>query len=93
MRELWRRFSWAVLALVVCAAALYLCDYAVYRLRGSPQASVPVQRFLAVPLKGNKTEYDFQGGGDAACSRSLFGQDGMSACWRLRRHPNLQTNL
>ena len=93
MSILGRWIGRAVLALAACAAAAYLGDYALYKLRGSPQSSVRVQRLLAVPLKGDKVEYDYQGSDDAPCARALFGQDGHSACWRLRRNPNLQTNL
>jgi len=63
------------------------------QLRGSPSSTVTVNRFLSVPLKGNKIEYDYLGTADVACSVSLFPQGGQSPCWRLRRNPNQNTDL
>jgi hypothetical protein len=82
---------WLGRVLVVLAAAfvvLYAGDWAVYKLRGSPQAKVTVNRFITIPLKGNKQEFDYLGSIDAPCSVSFFPQAGLSACWQLRRNPN-----
>lgn len=53
--------------------------------------SMPVEQYLATPLKGNKAEYDYLGTADAPCSRSIFPQHAQSAwnppCWWLQRHP------
>jgi hypothetical protein len=68
-------------------------DWAIYKLRGSPTSTVTVNRYLTVPLKGNKIEYDYVGTTDVACSVSLFPQSGQSPCWHLRRNPNQTTNL
>lgn len=81
------------LALVSAFVLLYGGDWAVYKVRGSPQGSVTVSRTLVVPLKGNKQEYDYQGTSDVPCSVSLFSQDGESACWQLRRNQNQNTKL
>jgi hypothetical protein len=54
---------------------------------------VTVSRFLAIPLKGNKQEFDYLGTSDVPCSVSLFPQGGQSACWQLRRNPNQITAL
>jgi len=62
----------------------------VFRLRGSPTGKVTVSRFLTVPLKGNKLEYDYLGSTDVPCSMSLFPQAGQSPCWHLRRNPTSQ---
>ncbi len=78
---------------VAAFVAVYGGDWAVYKLRGSPSSTVTVNRFLSVPLKGNKIEYDYLGAGDVACSVSLFPQGGQSPCWYLRRNPNQNTNL
>lgn len=77
-------------AIVLAAAfvAVYGGDWAVYKLRGSPQSSVAVSRYVTIPLKGNRQEFDYLGAGDQACSVSLFPQAGLSACWQLRRNPN-----
>ena len=87
---------WLQRALVVLVAgfiAVYGGDWAVYKLRGSPTSKVTVNRFLSVPLKGNKIEYDYLGTGDVPCSVSLFPQGGQSPCWHLRNHPNQNTSL
>lgn len=81
------------IAVLAASAATYLGDLAVFKLRGSPASTVSVNRYLTVPLKGSKVEYDFLGTADVPCSRSLFPQDGNSPCWRLRRNPNQTTTL
>jgi hypothetical protein len=83
----------AVLVLVAAFVAIYGGDWVVFKLRGSPSSTVTVNRFLSVPLKGNKIEYDYLGTADVACSVSLFPQGGQSPCWSLRRNPNQNTNL
>ena len=73
--------------------AAYGGDWAVFRLRGSPRSKVTVNRFLTIPLKGNKQEFDYLGSVDVPCSVSLFPQAGLSPCWQLRRNPNQGTTL
>jgi hypothetical protein len=82
-----------VVVLVAGFIAVYGGDWAIYNLRGSPTSTVTVNQMMSVPLKGNKTEYDYTGSADVACSVSLFPQSGLSPCWRLRRNPNQNTNL
>ncbi len=89
--KIWLRRGLVVL--VAGFVALYGGDWAVYKLRGSPTSKVTVNRFLSVPLKGNKIEYDYLGTGDVPCSVSLFPQAGQSPCWRLRNNPNQNTTL
>ncbi len=79
--------------LVAAAVALYGGDWAVYKMRGSPQSKVTVNRYLTIPLKGNKSEFDYLGSSAVACSVSLFSQDGESACWQLRRHPTQNSTM
>jgi hypothetical protein len=88
-----RWIVWSVGILVAAFVAVYLGDWVIYKLRGSPQSKVTVNRFLTVPLKGNKTEFDYLGTSDVACSVSLFPQSGESACWQLRRNQNQNTTL
>ena len=88
--------GWFRRVLVVLAAAfvlLYAGDWAVYKLRGSPSSTVTVNRYVTIPLKGNKQEFDYLGSVDVPCSVSLFPQAGQNACWQLRRHPNQGTTL
>src|ERR1039457_6096211 len=70
---------------VAVVVAVYGGDWAVYRLRGAPQSKVTVNRYVAIPEKGRKTEYDYLGTLDAPCSVSLFSQGGESPCWQLRK--------
>jgi hypothetical protein len=87
MRWLWR----TVLVLVVAFITIYAGDLAVFKLRGSPCSKVNVDRYVTIPLKGNKQEFDYLGSSDVSCSVSLFSQGGLSACWQLRRQANLNT--
>lgn len=83
----------ATLAIAAFLVMVYAGDCAVYKLRGSPQGKVHINRLLTVPLKGDKQEIDDLGSGDAPCSVSLFGQDGLPACWKLRRNPTQETKI
>jgi hypothetical protein len=78
-----------VAVLAVLFAVVYMGDWAVYRLRGSPQSKVTVNKFVSIPQKARKTEIDYLGTFDAPCAVALFDQGGESACWQLRRNPNL----
>jgi hypothetical protein len=91
MLERWF-FLWMlriVAVLLVLFAIVYTGDWAVYRLRGSPQSKVTVNKFVSIPQKARKTEIDFLGTFDAPCAVALFDQGGESACWQLRRSPNI----
>ena len=78
----------AVVVLVVGFAAVYGGDWAIFKLRRSPHSTVTVNRYVDIPLKGRKTEFDYLGTLDAPCAVSLFPQDGLSPCWQLRRNIN-----
>ena len=83
--------GWLWRVLVVLSAAfvvLYAGDWAVYKLRGSPRSKVTVNRYVTIPLKGNKQEFDYLGTIDVPCSVSLFSQAGQVPCWQLRRNTN-----
>lgn len=86
---LMRWFFRAVAMLAAVFALVYAGDFGLYHLRGSPQSKVTVNRYVSIPQKGRKTEFDYLGTLDVACSVSLFSQDGESPCWQLRRNPNL----
>ena len=90
---IWKWAQRIVLTLVAAFVALYVGDWAVYKLRGSPQGSVKVSQTVVVPLKGNKQEYDYLGTSDVPCSVSIFSQGGESPCWQLRRNQNQDTKL
>jgi hypothetical protein len=82
-----------LIVLVVAFVAVYGGDWVIFKLRGSPHSKVTVNRYLTIPLKGNKQEFDYLGSVDVPCSVSLFPQAGQNACWQLRRHPNQGTTL
>ena len=90
---IWKWARGVVLTLLSAFVVLYAGDWAVYKLRGSPQGSVRVSQTLVVPLKGNKQEYDYLGTSDVACSISIFSQGGESPCWQLRRNQNQNTQM
>jgi len=90
---MWKWVRRIVVTLLAAFVALYGGDWAVYKMRGSPQGSVTVNRFITVPLKGNKSEFDYLGTSDVSCSVSIFSQDGESPCWQLRRNQNQNTKL
>ncbi len=87
MLRLLRRWLFrTVLVLVAGFVVLYGGDGLVYKMRGSPQSKVSVSRYLSIPLKGNKQEFDYQGTLDVPCSISLFPQGSLGTCWQLRRN-------
>jgi hypothetical protein len=87
---------WTLRALVAFAAltlVTYAIDLAVYRLRGSPHSTVAVSQFMSIPLKGQKTEYDYLGSATVPCAEALFPHGGEDPCWHLRRNPTQWENV
>lgn len=80
-----------VVIIVAGFVAAYVGDWAIYKLRGSPHSTVTVQRYLTVPLKGNKQEFDYLGSAEVPCSVSLFSQGDQATCWQLRRNATQNT--
>jgi hypothetical protein len=83
----------AAVVLTVAFMAVYSSDWAVFRLRGAPTGKVTINRYVSIPLKGRKTEFDYLGTSDVPCAQSLFAQSGLSPCWQLRRNPNQGMDL
>ena len=81
------------LVLVAAFVALYIGDWAVFRARGLPKSSVVVNRYLSVPLKGNKQEFDYLGSVEVPCSVSLFPQGALNPCWQVRRSASQNVKL
>ena len=88
LRFLLRWLFRMLLVLATGFVVVYVGDWAVYGLRGAPQSKVTVNRYVAIPEKGRKTEFDYLGTMDQPCAISLFMQGGLSPCWQLRRNPN-----
>ena len=83
----------AFVSMATCFLITYAGDWTVYHLRGKPTATVTVNRYMGVPLKGQKEEYDYLGTFTVPCSVSLFPQGGNDPCWHLRKHPDQWENL
>jgi len=91
-----RLLRMGVIALLVLAAALYLGDWAVFLLRGSPTDKITVSLFVNAPLKNNKLESDYLGQEQWSCTKTMFplppyAKDTSSPCWYLRQHTNQVT--
>jgi hypothetical protein len=89
MRLVLRWLGRVVVALAVMFVAVYGGDSLVFKLRGSPSGKVTVNRYVSIPLKGQRTEFDYQGTVDVPCAQSIFPQAGQNPCWQLLRNPNL----
>jgi hypothetical protein len=73
-----------LLTLVALAAAIYIGDYAIARLRGpNALSSVQVQPYYAVPLKDGKTEFMMLDPEMQTCVKSLLPHFGDDPCWYL----------
>ena len=87
---------WLLRGLIGFAAfslVVFAVDWTVFVLRGSPHSTVAVSRFMMVPLKGQKTEYDYLGTANVSCAVALFPQGGQDPCWHLKRNPNQWENV
>ena len=93
LKRMLRWLGLGVLALLGAAALIYLGDTALFYLRDQPKDQINVTRYMATPLKGNKTEFFYEGTGPYSCARALFSQGGMDPCWYRRRHPLYAENL
>jgi hypothetical protein len=82
-----------LIGILAAAILTYLFDCGVFMLRGKPLGQITVDSYLAVPLKGSKTEYDYEGSQPTACALALFPQAGLTPCWYLRRHTSHADNL
>ncbi len=87
LQTIMRWVGFVLLGGICVAALIYLGDTAAFYLRGKPTDQVVVSRYMSAPLKGDKTEYYYEGTGPISCSKSLFPQFGWQPCWYLRKHP------
>jgi len=76
---------------------IYSVDLAWFHLRlvvpklGAASSSIHRVRVLAIPDKGNKTEFQIDAirpEADVPCSRSLFPHAQQNPCWYVSRHAN-----
>ena len=82
MLELWTKRT--VLFLMALTMITYLADLAAFQLRHQPHDTIACPQVVAIPLKNNRTEYDYQGSVNLDCARALFPRNGLEACWYLR---------
>jgi hypothetical protein len=93
MRTLGRWLMRVLLAVAIVSLAAYAIDFMVYKLRGSPHSTVAMSQYMSIPLKGQKTEYDFLGSASVPCAVALFPHGGQDPCWHLRRNPDQWENV
>jgi hypothetical protein len=85
-----------IVLVIAVAAVLYSADFLSLRFRLPPRdtfGSVTVHTYYSVKLKNGRTEYDYAGDHDVACSNSVFPQFGAKPCWYARRHTEEQINI
>lgn len=82
-----------IVGLMAAIVVFYIIDWGAYKLTGSPQSTVTVNRTMVVPLNNKQREYDYLGTANVPCSVSLFPQGGHDPCWYLRRHTTQTENL
>ena len=88
----------SIAALALLTALAYPVDFAIWRTRVAlshdgrgGMESIEVKQVIAAELKGNKEEYYFNGTTSVDCSKSLFPQGGVNACWWQERHQDAVT--
>ena len=82
-----------VAGLALLVAVAYPIDFGIWRTRlalshdgRGGMGTVEVKRVVTAELKGNKEDYYFDGTEILDCSKSLFPQGGVNACWWQMRH-------
>ena len=87
MRGLGRVLVWGFAVLVV----VYGVDLLQVSARGAGGfGTVTVRHLQEAPLKGSRVEIYNDGSSEERCSRTLFPQEGVAACWWLARHAEVQ---
>lgn len=82
-----RWLAFTVLGILAAAALLFVGDFVVFLLRGKPHDQITVTGYMAAPLKGDNTEFYYEGTGPMPCAKAIFPQNGWQPCWYVRRHP------
>jgi len=97
LRKLKRILKLTVLVLAGLAAAVYVVDYAVFRIRvarnWNPFGSVTVLPYTAVQLKSGKTSFIFEPPQPQTCIHALLPHAGYTPCWYLTRHREPRTDI
>ncbi len=85
-----------LLVSLAAIAIAYFGDYFSLKLRipNRPQTrDVQIRPMIAVPQRGNKTEYIPGDPEVQTCSNSVFPQLGFQPCWYVMRHQEQQINM
>jgi len=99
MRAPWNRILYAIILLI---ALTYGYDYASVRRRmsaqkpGDPFDVVTYPHLLAIPLKGNKVDYELDAQSpmeSKSCVHSLFPHYGYTPCWYVLRKSKNPTQM
>ena len=97
LRRLERILRISMLTILALAGLTYIGDYLSVRVRiargPSPFGTVHLQPYLAVPEKGNKTEFILDDPRDQQCVHSLFPHSGAMPCWYLERQKNQRIDM
>ena len=79
-----------VIYLVLIVVAAYPVDWAIWKVRvaiGNGIGQEQVSHMTSAAMKGGKSSYYYDGTAMMDCSKSLFPQTGVGACWWVKRHP------
>jgi hypothetical protein len=97
LREFQRRLKIGLLVLAGLAAAAYVGDYAVFRIRAAFHwnvfGTVTVEPYYAIAQKSGKTQFIFQPPQPQTCIHALVPHSGYSTCWYLSGHPEQRTDI
>jgi hypothetical protein len=81
-----RTLARALLIALATLFATFAADDARVRLIHAPLRTVNVKRYLAIPQKGGKFQFVFDGTEVRPCVNALFPHQGNQPCWYLNRH-------
>jgi hypothetical protein len=79
--------------LVTVPAVIYLGDWAVVKVRGTPTSQVTIKQYLAIPQKGNKLQYVPADPAIEECVEALFPHGGDRPCWYVHGHTRRQIDM
>lgn len=83
-----------LVALVACAALVYVADWIVLQARSdSAHGSLVVNNAYVIHQKNGKVEFLYDPPQDTPCVRSLFPHQSEPACWWLARHTDQQKDI
>ena len=82
-----------LILLVAIPAVVYVGDFAVVKLRGTPTSRVTIKQYYAIPLKGNKLQFVPADPVTEECVQSLFPQACDRPCWYVNSHTRRQIDM